>query len=174
MWVETIDGSVININTLVKIEVEHQNAVTIPPGTKVIQHEIDTENMTPEEKAKLDEAFDKMLEDTGLSEDKYEIRAWSANDQENPHILFRGKKEDCKTEFTELKRKKEVSEKLLEETSQTDAESERHREKILEVAEQGLVERELELLRRHEEIVSELRNILKAVKELTQLISNTR
>ena len=102
MLVETIDSSLINIGALIKLEVAHQNSVVAPPGTKVI--EISTENMTPEEKEELAEGFDKLLEHMGLSEDKYEIRGWSASHQEDPHILFRGKKEDCETKIAEFKR----------------------------------------------------------------------
>ena len=39
---------------------------------------------------------------------------------------------------------------------------------------QKLAEDSSEMLRRHDEIVSELRNLVTAVKELTELIRNTR
>ena len=43
-----------------------------------------------------------------------------------------------------------------------------------EVLRQSKEEHDQEMLRRHEEIVNELRNLVQAVKELTELIRNTR
>lgn len=94
MWVETIDGFCIDTDTLDKLEVVHQNTIHVRPSDKVITVDLNTKDMTPEEKKKLAEDFDRMLKDLGLSEDEYEIRAWKAELKE-PFILFRGTKENC-------------------------------------------------------------------------------
>ena len=103
MWVETIDGVSINTDTLEKIEVAPQNSVKVSPKDKVITIEKVTEDMTPEEKEKRAEEFKKIQESLGLSEDKYEIRAWSVQGNEEPYILFRGTKNDCEAALTKLK-----------------------------------------------------------------------
>lgn len=46
--------------------------------------------------------------------------------------------------------------------------------KMLEELQEDHLEHYQEMLRRHNEIVSELRNLVTAVKELTELIRNTR
>ena len=130
MWVETIDGFIVNSDVLEKIEIELYRTATVKSKSEPIRLNID--HLSPEAKEKLKEELNTLMEHTKsirCSEDEkdsedeeifedevdsedeevpeniYEIRAWSANDSKDPYILFRGGKNDCDSKFTEFKSK---------------------------------------------------------------------
>ena len=118
MWIETIDGFIVNSGVLEKIEVELYRTATVKSKSEPIR--INMDHLSPEEKDQLEEEFKRLMEPTKsirssedeedsegeeVSEDIYEIRAWSANDSKDPYIFFRGGKNVCDCKFTEFKRK---------------------------------------------------------------------
>ena len=118
MWVETIDGFIVNSDVLEKIEVELYRTAAVKSKSEPHRIEINMDEMSPEDIEKTKALFKHMKsiskeasedkevpEDEQVSEDIYEIRAWSVNESKRPYIFFRGGKNVCDCKFTEFKRK---------------------------------------------------------------------
>ena len=119
MWIETIEGFIINSDTLEKIEIKYPNIEESPPRAGPIRITLKEKDISAEEFEELRKEMEALgipkvseepenreePEDKEESEVICEIHAWSAREKEDPYILFRGEKEDCESEFSDLKQK---------------------------------------------------------------------